>query len=83
MNNLLSSLKKVWLSQQEFSAGKPVLNIKYYHPRFQNNNLSYLFNDYLYYVLANYFANFETTKRYINILLSNLLIAPLTEKLSY
>ena len=40
-------------------------------------------NDQLDHALANYFAESQTTKSNVNRFLSNLLMAPLTEKLSY
>lgn len=79
----LTSLKEVKFSKQVFLAGKSVLNIKYHFPGFQNNNLFYPFNDQLDYIFINYFAESEITKDNIAILLSHLLIAPLTKKLFY
>ena len=79
----LSSLREVRFSKQEFSAGKPVSDIKHHHFGFQNNNLYYPFNDQLDYALANYFAESETTKSNVDRFLSNPLMAPLTEKLFY
>ena len=83
VNELLSSLTEVRFSEQEFPVGKPVLNIKYHHPDSQNNNLFYLFNDQLDYTLANYFAESEIIKSNIDRFLSNSLMFPFTEKLSY
>lgn len=34
------SLRKVRFNKPEFPAGKPILDIKYYHPGFHNNNFS-------------------------------------------
>ena len=42
-SELSSFLRKVRFSNQEFTAGIPVSNIKYNHPIFQNNNLFYPF----------------------------------------
>ncbi len=78
-----SSLREVRFSDQEFAAGTPVSNIKYNHPGFQNNNPFYLFHDQLDYGLAKYFAESETTKSNVDKFLSEPLMAPLTEKLSY
>ncbi len=78
-----SFLREVKFCDQEFAAGTPVSNIKYDHPGFQNNNLFYPFHDQLDYGLAKYFAESETTKSNVDKFLSDLLIAPLTEKLSY
>ena len=82
-SKLSSSLKEVRFSGQEFPAGKPVSDIKYHHPGFQNNNPFHPFIDQLDYALANYFAESETTKGNVDRFLSNLLKFPLTEKLSY
>ena len=42
---LSSSLKEVRFSNQEFSTGTPISNIKYNYLGFQNNNLFYLLYD--------------------------------------
>ncbi len=78
-----SSLREVRFSDQEFAAGTPVSNTKYNHPGFQNNNLFHPFHDQLDYRLAKYFAESEITKSNVDKFLSDLLMAPLTEKLSY
>ena len=44
-SQLSSSLKEVKFSEQEFPAGKPVSNIKYHYPDFQNDNSFHPFND--------------------------------------
>ena len=80
---LLSSLREVRFNKQEFPASTPVSNIKYDHPRSQNDNLFYPFHNQLDYALAHYFAESEITKGNVNKFLSYLLIAPFTEKLSY
>ncbi len=82
-SELSSSLKEVRFSDQEFAAGTPVSNIKYNYPRFQNDNPCYPFHDQLDYRLAKYFAESETTKSNVDKFLSEPLMAPLTEKLSY
>ena len=82
-NKSSSFLREVRFSKQKFSAGKPILDIKYCHPGPQDNNLFYPFNAQLEYALANYFAKFETTKRNVDRFLSDALMAPFTEKLSY
>ncbi len=66
-----SFLREVRFSEQEFPTGIPVSNIKYHHPGFQNNNLFHSFNNQLDYVLATYFAEFETTKGNVDRFLSN------------
>ena len=78
-----SSLTEVRFSEQEFPAGTPVSNIKYDHPGSQNDNLFYPFHNQLDYALVHYFAQSETTKDNVDKFLSDLLMAPLTEKLSY
>ena len=83
VSELLSSLREVWFSEQEFSIDKPISDIKYYHPSFQNNNFFHLFNNQLDYTLATYFVESETTKSNVDRFLFDLLMALLTEKLSY
>ncbi len=78
-----SSLREVRFRDQEFAAGISISNIKYNHPGFQNNNLFYPFYDQLGYRRAKYFAESETTKSNRDKFLSDPLMAPLTEKLSY
>ena len=82
-NESSSSLKEIKFSEQEFLAGKPISNIKYYHLGSQNNNLFYPFNNQLYYTFTTYFAESENTKGNVKRFLSNPLMAPLTKKLSY
>ena len=78
-----SSLREVMFSEHEFSTGKLVLDIKYHHLGSQNDNFFYLFNNQLDYALTTYFLKFKTTKGNVNRFLSDPLMAPLTEKLSY
>ena len=78
-----SSLRKVRFSEQEFLAGKLVSDTKYHHPGSQNNNPFYPFDNQLDYALANYFVESKTTKSNVDRFLSNPLMIPLTEKLSY
>ncbi len=78
-----SSLREVRFSEQEFPAGISVSDIKNYHPGSQNDNPFHPFNDQLDYALTTYFAESETTKGNVDRFLSNPLMAPLTEKLSY
>ncbi len=78
-----SSLREVRFSDQKFAAGTPVSNIKYNHPGFQNDNPFLPFHNQLDYRLAKYFAESETTKSNVNKFLSELLMALVTEKLSY
>ena len=82
-SKLLSSLREIRFSEQEFPASILISNIKYDHLRSQNDNLIYLFYNQLDYALAHYFAESETTKGNVDKFLSDPLIAPLTEKLSY
>lgn len=70
-------------SESEFLAGIPVLDTRYKYPRIQNNNLFFLFNDHLDYVLAYYFADSEITKCNIDKFFTNLLKKPIIKKLSY
>ena len=82
-SELSSSLRQVTSSKQDFPAGKPVSNIKYYYRGSKNNNLFYPFNDQLDYALANYFPDFESTKSNVDRFLPDLLMVPLTENLSF
>lgn len=82
-SELSSFLKEISYSEQEFSANKPISNIKYHYPDFQNNNPFYLFNNQLDYVLNTYFIESKTIKGKIDQLLSNSLIILLTKNLSY
>lgn len=76
-------MREEWFTGNEFPAGIFISDIKYNHSRFQYKNSFYLFKDQLDYALAHYFAKLETTKGNINKFLFDLLMAPLTEKLSY
>ena len=78
-----SSLKEVRFCELAFSASKHISDTKYHYLGFQNNYFFHLFNDQLDYVLVTHFAEFKTTKGNIDRFLCNLLMAPLTEKLSY
>lgn len=73
-NEYVLSSKEVKFSEQAFSVRKAVSVIKYHQSIFQNNNLFDIFNNWLNYILAYYFANFEKTKGNVNIFLSNLII---------
>lgn len=77
-SELSLSLRKVRFNKQKFPISKLILDIKYHHLDFQNNNLFYLFNDQLDYILANYFTESEITKNNVDRFLFDLLIAPLT-----
>ena len=79
----LSLLREKWFTRNEFPAGTSVLDIKYKHLGLKHQNSFYLFNDWLNYVLAHYFAKSEMTKGNVNKLLSNLLMTPFTKNLSY
>ena len=83
VSKFLSSLRKEWFTRNEFLTGTLISNIKYNHPRVKHQNSFYPFNDQLDYALAHYFAESKTTKGDINKFLSDLLMTPLTEKLSY
>lgn len=50
---LSSSLREIRFSEQKFPVNKPVLDIKYHHPDFQNNNVFYPLDNSLHYALAN------------------------------
>jgi Plavaka transposase len=78
-----STFREVTFSESEFPAGIPVSDTQYEHPGSQNNNPFCPFNDQLDYALAHYFAESETTKRNIDRFLTNPLMKPITEKLSY
>ncbi len=84
-NKLISELsrkfREVTLSKSEFLVGTPVLDTRYEHFGTQNNNPIYTFNNQIAYVLANYFAELETTKCNVDKFISNLLMKPNTEKL--
>ena len=83
ISKFLSSLRDEWFIGNELPAGIPVSNIKYNHPELKHQNSFYPFNDQFDYVLAHYFAELEITKSNINKFLSDLLMIPLTKKLSY
>lgn len=70
-------------SEKDFLTGKSLSDIKYYHLGFQNDNLYYLFNDQLNYMLSNYFKEFETKKCNVNQFLSDPLMAPFIKKRFY
>lgn len=76
-------LREVRFNKQEFPADKLVLYIKYLYLGFQNDNHFHWFNLQLDYALTTYFAESKTIKGNIDRFFSNLLIAPLIEKLSY
>ena len=83
LSKLFSTFRKMAFSESEFPAGTPVSDTQYKHPKSQNNNLFYAFNDQLDYTLAYYFSESETTKRNVDKFLTNLLMKPITKKLSY
>ena len=70
-------------SKSKFLFGIPVLDNKYKYPENQNNNLFYLFNDQLDYILTHYFANLKTIKYNIDNFLTNLLIKAIIKNLLY
>lgn len=61
----------------------PISNQRYKYLRLKYKNTFYSFKDQLEYFLAHYFAKSEITKGNVNKFLTDPLIAPLTEKLSY
>lgn len=77
------SLRKIRFSKNKFFASILEFNNKYNCPKSQNNNLFYLFNNQLDYVLAHYFAKFKTIKGNVNKILFDLLIVLLMQKLFY
>ncbi len=79
----LSALREKWFSSHEFPVGTPISDKKYKHLGFKHKNSFYPFNDQLDYALAHYFAESETTKGNVSKFLTDPLMAPLTEKLSY
>lgn len=83
VSEFLSTLKKKQFSIHKFLSGILISNMKFRHPRLNHKNSFYLFNDQFDYALANYFAKSEITKDNINKFSTNLLIIPLTKKLSY
>ena len=77
-SELSSFVREVRFSDQEFAAGIFISNIKYNHPRFENDYIFYLFHDQLNYGLVKYFAESKTTKSNVDKFLSEPLMAPLT-----
>lgn len=71
------------VNEYKFPTGIHILDTKYNYPGTKNNNLFYYFNEQLDYVLAHYFIESESIKHNIDKFLSNLLIKPITKKLSY
>lgn len=78
-----SSLREIRFDEQELPANKSISNIKYHYKDFWNNNLFYLFNDQLDYILANNFGKFRIKKNNVDRFRSNPLMVPLIEKPSY
>ncbi len=83
MSEFLSALGEEWFSRHEFPTGTLISDKKYKHPGSKHKNSFYPFNHQLDYDLAHYFTESETTKGNVNKFLTDLLIAPLTKKLSY
>lgn len=71
------------VNEYKFPTGIHILNTKYKYPGTKNNNLFYCFNEQLDYILAHYCIESESIKRNIDKFLSNLLMKPITKKLSY
>ena len=82
-NKLSLSLKDIKFNKQKFLTCKLVSDIKYHHSGSQNTKLFYPLNYQLNYIIINYFAKFETTKRNISRFLFDPLIFSTTEKLSH
>ena len=78
-----STFREVMFNESEFLADTLVSDTQYKHPASQNSNPFYLFNDQLDYALAHYYAELETTKCNVDKFLTNPLMKPITEKLSY
>lgn len=76
-------LREEWFSSHKFPTGIPISDKKYQHLRSKHKSSFYFFNNQLDYGLAHYFVELETTKGNMNKFLTDLLMAPLTEKLSY
>ena len=79
----LSALREEWFSSYKFPTGTRILDIKYRYPGSKYNSSFYPFNDQLDYALAHYFVESKTIKSNVNKFLTDLLMAPLTKKLSY
>ena len=71
------------VGKSEFLKGILVSNTRYEQPENRNTNLFHLFKDHLDCALAHYLVKLKTTKHNIDKFLSNLLIKPITKKLSY
>ncbi len=86
-NSLLSEssriFREVTFGESEFPISTLLFDIRYVHPGSGSSNLFHPFNDQLDYALAHYFAKSEIIKRNIDKILSNLLMKPITKKLSY
>ena len=79
----LLALRKKWFNSYEFLIGTQISDIKYRYVRSKYKSSFYFFNDQLDYALAHYFTESKMTKGNVNMFLTNLLMASLTEKLSY
>ncbi len=79
----LLALKEEWFCSYGFPVDTPISDKKYRYPRSNHENSFYPFNDQQDYAIAHYFADSETTKGNMNKFLIDLLITPLTKKLSY
>lgn len=79
----LSLLKEVRFNEPKFLTSIPVSNIKYHHPKSQNNNLFCLFQDQLDNALVYYSVESKTSKGNTDKFLSKPLMFLFTEKLSY
>lgn len=75
--------EEVTFCKSELPAGTSILAIRYNYTGSQNNNLFYLIDNQLDYVLAYYFAELKTMKRNLVMFFTNLLIKPIIKKISY
>lgn len=80
---LSSIFREMTFNKCKFSAGIQVSDAEYKYAEKQMNYPFYLINDQLDYTLAHILKELETTKGNVNTFLTNLLIKPITKKLSY
>lgn len=83
ISKFLSIMRKEQFSSYEFFIGTQISDIKYKHLESKYQSSFYPFNNQLNYALAHYFAKSMITKDNINKYLTDLLMVPLTKKLSY
>ena len=78
----LSLLREKWFTENKFSIGTPVSDIKYNNSWLKYQKSFYPFSNQLDYAFAHYFAKSKTTKDNANKFLSDPLMTHFTEKLS-